>query len=381
MRLAQLSFTPGQGWSHPLPATLDGPQTLVLALGAVQQPAQRAALQQLQQALPNALLVGCTGAGLIAGSQVNDDALWVSVAAFDRTPLRRASTVLAGAADSRAAGQRLAAQLPPDGLRAVFVLSAGVDIHGAGLVQGLASGLPEHVVLTGGLAGWGDGFRYSWVLDGVQPREGFITAVGLYGDAVHVGHGCDGGWQDFGPERRITRSQGARLDELDGQPALALYKTYLGELATQLPGSALRFPMSLRAPHEGAPAVVRTILAIDEASQSLTFAGDMPEGHVVRLMRTSVERLVGSADEAAERAVAAAGGGDTPVLALSVSCIGRRLMMGERTEEEVEAVADQLPAGSVHAGFYSYGEVAPAFGGTHPELHNQTMTLTVISEP
>lgn len=380
MQLAQLSFTPGQGWSAPLPAALDGPDTLLLAFGAVHQPEPQAALQQLAQALPRSLLVGCTGAGLIVGDQVNDDALWVSVAAFDRTTLRRVATELAGAADSRAAGQRLAAQLPTQGLRAVFVLSAGVDVHGAGLVQGLTAGLPDGVVLTGGLAGWGDQFACSWVLDGTQPREAFVTAVGLYGDSVRVGHGCDGGWQDFGPERRITRSQGTQLDQLDGQPALALYKTYLGELATQLPGSALRFPLSLRAPVDGAPAVVRTILAIDDGAQSLTFAGDMPEGHVVRLMRTSVERLVGSADDAAAQAVASLGSGAAPVLALSVSCIGRRLMMGERTEEEVEAVAEQLPPGSVHAGFYSYGEIAPAFGGTQPELHNQTMTLTVITE-
>jgi hypothetical protein len=169
------------------------------------------------------------------------------------------------------------------------------------------------------------------------------------------------------------------LYELDGKPALDLYKTYLGERAQGLPGTALLFPLSVRRDEPGADTLVRTILAIDEAKQSLTFAGDIPEGGVARLMRANTDKLVDSAGLAARTAAAgAAGVGDA--LIVSVSCVGRRLVLGERTDEEVETVQDSAPARSAHVGFYSYGEISPALPGRASDLHNQTMTVTVFSE-
>jgi len=302
--------------------------------------------------------------------------------------LQRVSTPLKGVGDSFDAGSRLAAQLASEGLRAVFILCSGLAVNGSALVRGVGQSLPSGVKLSGGLAADGSLFERTWVLDGGQPVENVATAVGLYGDALLVGHGCSGGWTEFGPERQVTQSDGNVLYELDGQPALALYKNYLGDLAAQLPSSALLFPLALRASLGHAGTVVRTILAVDEARQAMVFAGDMPVGSTVRLMRTSVDNLVTSAEQAGQRAVQLLGhpGGDKKaegaagVLAVSVSCIGRRLVMGERTEEEVEAVVEQLPLGAVHGGFYSYGEIAPANSANVAELHNQTMTLTVFSE-
>lgn len=378
MELKHCLHLPGQGWVQALPAHLDSPDTWVLAFGGRSLQDSPAALQGLAAAFPQSVVMGCSSAGEIADRQVADGAVSVAVARFQATRLRRASTPLAEAGQSAAAGQRLAAQLPPAGLRAVFLLAGGLAVNGTELLQGLAAALPPGVAVSGGMAGDGSRFEKTWVLDEEgRPCEHRVTAVGLYGEQLRMGHGCSGGWTEFGPGRHITRSQGNVLYELDGQPALALYKHYLGQLAAELPGSALLFPLSLRTEAGSAP-LVRTILAIDEATQSMTFAGDMPEGAVTQLMRTNVDRLVASAEDAAMQALHGLGSG--PVLALSVSCIGRRLVMGERTEEEVEAVVDALPAGSAHAGFYSYGEFGPAMGCRTAELHNQTMTLTVFSE-
>ena len=144
-------------------------------------------------------------------------------------------------------------------------------------------------------------------------------------------------------------------------------------------GSALRFPLSIRRPGSDAPPLVRTILAIDEVRRSLTFAGDMPEGHAARLMRTTNDSLIDSAAAASVQAArGSAQAGDA--LVVSVSCVGRRLVLGERTEEEVEAVLESGPAGAGHVGFYSYGEISPGPNGSASELHNQTMTVTVFSE-
>jgi hypothetical protein len=239
MLLKTLTHRQGPGWSAPLPRELDGPHTLVIAFGATAYADEPSAFAELAAALPQAVLVGCSTSGEISGPEVSDASISVAVARFERSTLRHALTAVEGAVDSHAAGARLAAQLPPAGLRAVFLLSDGLHVNGTALVEGLRSGLASGVTITGGLAGDGSRFDRTWVLDGATPRQKHVSAVGLYGEHVRVSHGCDAGWSDFGPERRITRSRGNELYELDGLPALDLYKTYLGERASGLPSAAL----------------------------------------------------------------------------------------------------------------------------------------------
>ncbi|MBK6471870.1 MAG: FIST C-terminal domain-containing protein [Betaproteobacteria bacterium] len=379
MNLQTLTFRTADGWNTPLPTAMDSEQTLVLVFGAPEFGSDPAPLQALAEAFPRSVLVGCSTSGEIAGTQVHDASLSVAVARFGHTRLRRALTPVAGADDSFDAGTRLAEQLAGPGLRAVFLLSDGLCVNGTPLVDGLTRHLPSGVSITGGLAGDGSRFGHTWVLDGARPAANCICAVGLYGERLRIGHGCDGGWSDFGPERRITRSEGNVLFELDGKPALDLYKSYLGERAAGLPGTALLFPLSVRREGDGQDTLVRTILGIDEAQQSLTFAGDMPQGGIARLMRANTDKLIGSAGQAARQATVGASEVDDALL-ISVSCVGRRLVLGERTDEEVETVLDSAPQRAGHVGFYSYGEISPAVAGGASELHNQTMTVTVYSE-
>lgn len=376
-----LTHLAGQGWSAPLPAELDSPDTLVLVF-AGPDAATTAPLADLASAFPLAVIAGCSSAGEIAGAQVQDDSLSVAVARFEHTHLRWALTAIDGAADSLAAGSRLAAQLaaPQEGaaLRAVFVLSDGLGVNGSGLVAGLSRALPAGVTVSGGLAGDGARFARTWIIERTRRLGGHVGAVGFYGERLRVGHGCDAGWSDFGPERRITRAEGNVLYELDGRPALELYKTYLGERAAGLPGTALLFPLAVRRDEHDPHLLVRTILGVDEATQSMTFAGDLPQGGIGRLMRANTDRLIGSAESAAASAMHALPPG-RPALVVSVSCVGRRLVLGERTEEEVETVQASAPERCAHVGFYSYGEISPMDGGA-AELHNQTMTVTAFCE-
>jgi hypothetical protein len=373
-----VTYRTGTGWDAPLPAAMDGSQTLVLAFAASEFAASPAPFAQLAAAFPQSVLVGCSTSGEIAGTQVHDASISVAVVRFDHTQLRRALTTVDGTADSFDAGVRLAAQLAGGDLSAVFVLSDGLCVNGTPLVDGLTRHLPAGVSITGGLAGDGSRFAHTWVLDRDRPEANRVCAVGFYGERLRVGHGCDGGWSDFGPERRITRSEGNVLFELDGEPALDLYKTYLGNRAEGLPGTALLFPLSVRR-DETSQRVVRTILGIDEARRSLTFAGDMPQGSSARLMRANTDKLICSAAEAARQAVQSLPQTDDALI-VSVSCVGRRLILGERTEEEIESVLDGAPLRTAHVGFYSYGEISPSVPGGASELHNQTMTVTVFSE-
>ncbi len=232
--------------------------------------------------------------------------------------------------------------------------------------------------MTGGLAGNGEAFRDTCAFIGTPGEEETVAAVGLYGSGLRVGYASLGGWDPFGPERLITRSDGNVLFELDGRSALGLYKRYLGEYASDLPASALLFPLSLRTP-DGGTGIVRTILAVDEDGQSMTFAGDVPEGSYARFMKANFERLIDGATDAA-RTSASAIGTESADVALLISCVGRRMVLKQRIEEEVESVREVLGSRPALTGFYSYGEISPFTPNARCELHNQTMTITTLAE-
>jgi serine/threonine protein kinase len=371
-----------KSWSSPLPVALDSERTLVTVFGATELLDDPAPLLELARAFPHSHVIGCSTSGEISGSEVFDHSLSVSVMRFARTELASTTISVSDASQSFSAGEALARKLDRPGLRAVFVLSEGLKVNGSELVRGFNSLLHPSVVVTGGLAGDGTRFQRTWVLSRDKVQSGLVTAVGLYGEHLLVAHGSKGGWDAFGPQRKVTRSEGNVLYELDGKPALDLYKQYLGDKASGLPATGLLFPLALRQPGDEEKFLVRTLLAVDAAKNSMTFAGDIPKGSSVQLMKANFERLIGGASSAALMAkelLPTTAQQMPQALAFAISCVGRRLVLGERTEEEVEAMLDALPPGTKVAGFYSYGELSPYTTGTC-DLHNQTMTLTVLSE-
>jgi hypothetical protein len=283
-----------------------------------------------------------------------------------------------GDATSFDTGRRVADLLDAPDLAHVFVLSDGLQVNGSELVRGMSAALPSNVIVTGGLSGDGGRFERTLVLVNGEPRDGAVTAVGLYGSRIRIGHGSVGGWDPFGADRLITKSEGNVVYELDGEPALSLYKRYLGDYAADLPNSGLLFPLSLVA-EGGGEGVVRTILGVDEEAGSLTFAGDVPQGAWGRLMKANFTRLIDGATQAAAGTTATLNDGD-PDVAILISCVGRKLILKQRVEEEVESVRDVLGPRPVMTGFYSYGEISPYAATARCELLNQTMTVTTWKE-
>ena len=334
----------------------------------------------LAQEFPEAIRVGCSTAGEIANGSLAEGSVVVTALAFAATPLRQASTVLASMDDSRACGERLGQQLAAAGLRAVLVFGQGVGINGSALIDGLAAALPQGVSISGGLAGDDAAFERTWVLDRQGLSAERVAAVGLYGERVRIGNGCFGGWQAFGPMRKVTRSAGNILYALDDEPALDVYKRYLGDYARTLPSSGLLFPFEMFSSAQESAGLFRTILGIDEAEGSLILAGDIDPHGYLRLMHAQTDRLVDGAELAAEATLKSLAAVPAGGLGLLVSCVGRKLVMGGRAEEEVEAVKHVLGPKLVLAGFYSYGEISPISAGVECKLHNQTMTITFIGE-
>jgi hypothetical protein len=375
MKVEQRRWTAGDGWNRP--ASASG-ATLVFAFGGREVCEDGVALADVVAAYPEAEIVGCSTAGEICGTQVADDSLVVAALEFASTTTRCARVRVAGPADSFTAGTELARALAVDGLVHVVVFSEGLQVNGSELVQGIASALPANVTATGGLSGDGHRFGKTYVIWKGRPEPMSIVAVGFYGESLRVGYASLGGWDPFGPERLITRARENILYELDGRSALELYKRYLGEHAGDLPASGLLFPLSLRTSDESTP-VVRTILAVDEKERSMTFAGDMPQGAYARLMKANFDRLIDGAAGAAKVSQQAVDSVQ-PDLALLISCVGRKMVLQQRIEEEVEGVRDVLGRRTTLTGFYSYGEISPFTPSGRCELHNQTMTITTFRE-
>jgi hypothetical protein len=378
MEIHMLRYERKKGWVVNDRPRIDSRRTLIVLFGSSSFIDAAGPIEELIRDYPQSLVIGCSTAGEIFGTQISDESVSAAIVRFDHTDLRASYASVEAADDSHKAGRQIAQELNDPALRGILVLSDGLCVNGSELVRGLNSQVTPSVVVTGGLAGDGDRFRRTWVLHDRRPKTGLVTAVGFYGDRVRIGHGSKGGWDRFGPERRVTKSKGNVLFELDGRPALQLYKEYLGDRASGLPATGLLFPLALRANHTDPKSLVRTILAVNESEQSLTFAGDIPEGSLAQLMKANFDRLVQGASEAATSTKWSTEG-NLNTLAIAISCVGRRLVLGERTEEEIEATLDVLPNGTQQIGFYSYGEISPYATGTC-DLHNQTMTLTTLSE-
>ncbi|MEO6328993.1 MAG: FIST N-terminal domain-containing protein [Ginsengibacter sp.] len=378
MKIQQKKYSKAAGWKTLRNDDFDPAIcNLVLVFSSTGILADPAIYTSIKNDYPNAHILLNSTAGEITDTEVSDETISLTAIAFEKIKIKTAVTHIEKMKNSFEAGKCLASDLDPDELKYVLVISDGQKVNGSELVSGLQEQLPAGTIITGGLAG--DGGRFQKTLVGLNeaPIEGRIVAIGFYGSHVSVSYGSVGGWDSFGPERLITRSNANILYELDGKPALDIYKMYLGEYANELPGSGLLFPLSIRTNKAG-HSLVRTILSVNDEEKSLTFAGNMPEGTYARLMKANFDRLIEGASDAAQNSMC--NNAHTPELALLISCVGRKLVLDQRIEEEVEVVRAIYGNKTAIAGFYSYGEISPSFNFIKCELHNQTMTITTLSE-
>jgi hypothetical protein len=379
MKIEQKKWTEGNGWEtiSNQPASMQ-PQ-LVMVFGSSKIMKEQKLIMEIKLSFPSSIIIGCSTAGEICGTEVADDSLVTTAVQFDHSTITTNSIRIASAEDSYVCGEELIKRFDPKGLKHIFVLSDGLHVNGSELVAGMRSALPPGVSVTGGLAGDGPLFQQTFVLNEASiASSNIVSAIALYGERLTIGYGSFGGWDSFGIERIVTRSKGNVLYELDNSPALELYKSFLGEQADNLPASGLLFPLSVRMAIDSLP-VVRTILAVNEEEQSLTFAGDIPQGSYIRLMKANLDRLIDGALTAAEASLVPLGSAKAE-LAILISCVGRKLVLKQLVEEEVEGVCDVLGKNTIMTGFYSYGEISPFSKDAKCELHNQTMTITTFSE-
>lgn len=378
MQLETYLYFPKIGWNRSFETSLDSENSLVMIFGDSGVDDEHAGLKKLLDSFPKSEIIGCSTAGEIYENELCSGGIVAAVLRFECSKIKVASCSVDSAADDLAIGERLMNTLHDHGsLRAVFVLSDGLNVNGSELTRGINRNIDaSNIVVTGALAADEDRFESTWVIVDRKLRQNYVTAVGFYGDSLHVGCGSQGGWDRFGIDRKVTRAKGNVLYMLDNKPALELYKKYLGEYADELPASGLLFPLQVKEGSEEPK--VRTIVAIDEEENSITFAGDIKEGSSASFMKANFDNLVSGAEQAAMQIAQDGYEGEDAVL-LAVSCVGRRLVLGQRSEDELEVVRDVFAPSVKLLGFYSYGEISTR-GFGRCDLLNQTMTLTWIWE-
>jgi len=378
MKIQQKKFSGTGGWQIVRNNEFDTELcNFVLVFGSTGLLSDKSFYNTIESSYPNAAILLNSTAGEIIDTQVNDETISLTAIQLEKTTIATATLQIENVKDSFEAGKKLAGQLDPVGLKYVLIIADGQKVNGSDLVLGLQELLHEDIIITGGLAG--DGAKFAKTVIGLNevPLEGRIAAIGFYGNNISVTYGSVGGYDSFGHERLITKSKQNKLYELDSKPALDIYKQYLGEYAKDLPLSGLLFPLSIRT-NEYNSSLVRTILSVNEEEKSLTFAGNMPEGTYARLMTANFDRLIEGASLAAQNTIS--GKIKEPDLALLISCVGRKLVLNQRIEEEVEVIRGIYGNKTAITGFYSYGEIAPSLNYHKCELHNQTMTITTFTE-
>lgn len=380
MKIVQKKWTPEHRWQSTTKPLEGNNADLVFCFGDRDIFSKNGHyFDEVKQMYPSANIVSASTSGNILGTTLEDNCIALTAIAFEKSSkVEIRSMNIAEAESSFSVGKKLADLLPKEGLLHIFLLSDGHLVNGSELVKGITSEIPNSKLISGGLAGDGTRFEKTLVGANKQPKEGEIIAIGFYGKDLKIGIGSFGGWDPFGIERKITKSSNNVLYELDGKSALDLYKKYLGEQSKDLPSSAMLFPLAIRKDENSLP-VVRTILSINEHEKSMTFAGDIPEGWYAQLMKANFDRLIDGASIAASDCYEMLGK-KPPELAILVSCVGRRIVLDQRTEEEIESVKEIFGEKACLTGFYSYGEIAPTMSKVGCELHNQTMTITTISE-
>lgn len=376
MRVAKLLYKNGKWESERNDKGVDYQSAiLVLGYGARNILEDPAFFSEVKKKFPEADIALSSSSGEIFCNEVFDDTVAITVLEFSSSKIRTTQIDINAFQNSFEAGKRLVENLCDHHLKWIFVLSDGSKVNGSQLVEGMNNARPDKVLISGGLAGDSDKFEKTVVGLNQIPASDKIIAIGFYGDQLELAHASCGGWESFGLERTVTKSEKNILYEIDNRNALDLYKKYLGKYAEELPSSALLFPLSLKTSEDSDP-VVRTILSINDEG-NMIFAGDLPEGSKVRFMKANMDRLIDAANAAAEECLAIS---SSASLAIIVSCVGRKLVLGERIAEEVEIVRDVLGSKTILTGFYSYGEISPLKPFDDCALHNQTITITTVNE-
>ena len=327
----------------------------------------------LQTFYPKAQIIITSTAGNILDTSIDTYSAVATAICFNKAYVKACSLQI-GSNSTKDKIQHSINSLQNDDLKHLFLFGPGIQ-NEANFLDTLE--IKAGVTISGGFAG--DAFRFDHTYQQLnnQGSQNTFIIIGLYGSTLHIETSSETGWQEFGSQRVITKAKKNIIYEIDNQPAIELYKRYLGKRANDLPKSALRFPLSIKDHQNDKSRVVRALTQINQ-DNSLTFSAEIKEGSIVKLMKTNVHNTLDSAFLAAKKIRPF---NSNSSLTLVISCCARRNVLKQFSEEEVELIQDILTTKTQLIGFYSYGEIAPIHKIEEKSiLRNHTLTITTIYE-
>lgn len=384
------SYTVGANACQDALTKLDADKADLAIVFASSKYDQEKMLSGVRSVSKNALLVGSSTAGEITtDGPANKPS--VAVMLMNAPEIKFYAAVGENiAADARAAGKKAAEEvkkLAGAELKAFMMLPDVLVGNGADIVRGVLDSLGEHFPVVGGASG--DDFKfvktYQYLNDKVY--SGAVVGLGLVGN-FKIGIGVKHGWLPVGTPMKVTKSQGAVLHELNGAPAINIYRDYFGEEEAKqlqqetLAKLAITYPLGMTVAGSD-EMLIRDPITVDEKG-SITCAAEIPEGSEIQLMIGSREEAVKVAKIAAEKAVEQLDGAH-PKAVIIFNCIARSKLFGEHSGEEISAIQEAVGRETPLIGFYTYGEQAPLGGEVrninkcNPAFHNETVVIAALA--
>ena len=331
--------------------------------------------EELQKKFQDADIVLSSTAGNIIDENLIDDVIIANAIEFEYTTVKT-DVIKFEEREYSEMGEVVANMIDIEKTKYSLIFSCtGINVDQ--FLKGFNSIIKGRIPLSGGVAGDNYGFKKTLVGLNEEIGENQMVLVSFMGDRLYTQHGSKGGWDIFGPERKVTKCEKNVLYEIDGKPALDLYKKYLGEKSSELPISALHFPLAYIEPSTN-EYVVRGVQNIDEDNKSMILFGDLENGDTIQLMKANFDRVIKGAEDSACQSKSDELG--DPDFSLLISCVARRLVLDQLVEEELSEAKQSLGRNTVISGFYSYSELSPVVGDNACHMHNQTMTITSFYE-
>jgi len=348
----------------------DNPKTLIQIFTAF---ANKEEIQNIQyffqKQFPKAKLIGSTTDGIIDGLKVYDATKNLAVFShFNNTEIESSFIKLSKNNNSFNGGQTLANNLIKKNTKVLIAFADGLNINGEEFLKGISL-VSSNITISGGLAGDNGNMKVTYVFDKENILSNGAVAVALNNSNLYVKTEYSFDWTALGKKLKITKSVKNRVYEIDGIPAVDIYAKYFGhELASKLPNVGIEFPLIF---NKDSVEIGRAVLS-KHPDGSLTFAGNIPEGTLVRFGIGNIDRVLQNINYNVEKLMEELR--YKPESIFIYSCMARRRFLGKNVKNELK-VLEQL--GTVY-GFYTYGEFFHS--NNNNQLLNETVTLLSLSE-
>lgn len=329
-------------------------------------------LDTLAERWPGLPLVGCTTDGELS-SQMGFQEDSISLMLFSSEKIDFQVTVARDLSQGMEASIAQALAEVPQDTHLCFALPESLTVSGASVVRSLQNQLGPGVTLFGGSAADQWSFERTHQFFGQEILEDSAPLLLFCGD-LHVSSGISSGWSPMGEGGTVTRSQGNQVFEINHHSALSFYRTYLGDHIT----ITQEYPLGVFEEPGSDQYYMRAPMSYDAQDQSITFAGDVPEGSRVFITEAARGGILSACEESITTAHQNFQG--DPQAALVISCAARKQVLGTRTRQEHEALKRLIRADLPVLGFYSYGEIAPLPGGARAQFHNETFVTVLLGD-